>query len=179
MQLCCGGWGDVALPLSPGELDGYVTSVRGREPIPEWLVEIVHILADEGEAKFKPLKIRESLLYSPHHVTEDWCVLGPCSFIRYQDIKDLPSNFVALGDAMLQLNPIYAYAFFPIFFIVFHRLTCHFRQGCSKAMMGAVTLNSLLASCIPIPRPGAKDEMPADFGQKYFRDVSNHGQALW
>lgn len=55
---------------------------------------------------------------------------------------------------MLQLNPIYA-------------------QGCSKAMMGVVTLNALLAGSEP-----AKD-LPADFGHRYFHEVGGHGEALW
>lgn len=59
VQMCCGGWGDVSLPTSAGEIEAYASSTRGREPIPEWLIEIIRILADEGEAKFKPLKIRE------------------------------------------------------------------------------------------------------------------------
>ncbi|GJE94120.1 hypothetical protein PsYK624_102880 [Phanerochaete sordida] len=136
MQLCCGGWGDVALPRAPGEIEGYVASARGREPIPEWLLEVVRILAEDGAPHFKPLKIR------------------PCSYIRYQDAPGLPANFVAVGDAMLQLNPIYA-------------------QGCSKAMMGVVTLNALLAGSEP-----AKD-FPVDFGHRYFREVGGHGEALW
>lgn len=58
MQLCCGGWGDVALPRAPGEIEGYVASARGREPVPEWLLEVVRILAEDGAPHFKPLKIR-------------------------------------------------------------------------------------------------------------------------
>ena len=52
-------------------------------------------------------------------------------------------------------------------------------QGCSKAMMGAVTLNSLLASCRPVPHSAGKEDMPIDFGHDYFHEVSNHGEALW
>lgn len=142
MQLCCGGWGDVTLPRTPPEIEGFVASMRGREPVPEWLVEMLRVLAEEGEPTFKPLRIR------------------PCSYIRYQDVQGLPTNFIAVGDAMLQLNPIYA-------------------QGCSKAMMGAVSLNTLLASCHPVKRVGGAVAMPADFGRRYFEAVGGHGDALW
>ncbi|KAI0338097.1 hypothetical protein BDW22DRAFT_810294 [Trametopsis cervina] len=141
MQLCCGGWGDVALPLEPDAIEGYVRSCKGREDVPEWLVDVLRELIKHGEPTFKPLKIR------------------PCSYIRYQDVSGLPSNFVALGDSFLQLNPIYA-------------------QGCSKAMMGAITLNSLLAKVAPLASAGAR-VLPEDFSRSYFRHVGDHGDALW
>jgi hypothetical protein len=47
--------------------------------------------------------------------------------------------------------------------------------------MGAVSLNSLLFKCLPVPRPksSGKDDMPADFAKHYFHEVGNHGEALW
>ncbi|KAI0698024.1 hypothetical protein BC835DRAFT_1413354 [Cytidiella melzeri] len=141
MQLCCGGWGDVALPLEADEIETYVRSCRGREPAPEWIVDILNRLIKDGSPTFKPLKIR------------------PCSYIRYQDVPNMPSNFIALGDSFLQLNPIYA-------------------QGCSKAMMGAITLNALLTQVTPVVSCG-KDALPDDFSHKYFSHVGDHGDALW
>jgi hypothetical protein len=62
VQICCGGWGDVSLPRAAEEIEIYVTSTRGREPVPDWVVKIVRILADEGEPHFKPLKIRTYII---------------------------------------------------------------------------------------------------------------------
>lgn len=50
------------MPLSAGEIESYVNSARGHEPIPQWLNDILHILVEEGDAKFKPLKISESVI---------------------------------------------------------------------------------------------------------------------
>lgn len=61
VQLCCGGWGDVLLPLTVSEIEGYVSSARGREPVPEWLIEILRILCEGCDPKFKPLKISKQL----------------------------------------------------------------------------------------------------------------------
>lgn len=103
-------------------------------------------------------------------------VIGPCSNIQYHKVPDLPVNFVAVGDSVLQLNPIYAY----VFIVISMTATESGRsQGCSKAMMGATTLNSLLASCRPTSRPGKTDLLPLNLSQSYFRDVGHHGQALW
>lgn len=59
VQLCCGGWGDVALPLDPSDIEAFVRSCKGREPVPEWLVDIVDILIKDGSPTFKPLRIRQ------------------------------------------------------------------------------------------------------------------------
>ena len=60
-------------------------------------------------------------------------------------------------------------------------------QGCSKAMMGAATLNALLLSCKPQHRGGSSrlhcdanvDELPPDFARSYFHEVAQHSQGLW
>lgn len=48
-------------------------------------------------------------------------------------------------------------------------------------MMGAISLNSLLATCTPVKRykGDGKDEMPEDFAKTYFHEVGIHGEALW
>ena len=49
-------------------------------------------------------------------------------------------------------------------------------------MMGVVTLNTLLTACTPIAKSskeGGKVNMPPNFAHDYFREVSNHGEALW
>lgn len=105
---------------------------------------------------------------------------GPCSYIRYQDIPNLPSNFIAVGDSMLQLNPIYASVTMLLPTLSLRAdLALMCRQGCSKAMMGAITLNSLLAQTSPAATAYARDVMPEHFARTYFSHVGNHGDALW
>ena len=110
MQLCCGGWGDVLLPLSANEIEYYITSARGCQPVPDWVVEIIRVLAAEGKAKFRPLKISKSPADSSHVLSIlNTLVQGPCSYIQYHKTEQLPYNFIAMGDAMLHLNPMYGY----------------------------------------------------------------------
>lgn len=45
-------------------------------------------------------------------------------------------------------------------------------------MMGAITLNALLAQSTPAKLSG-KDVMPDDFSKLYFSHVGDHGDALW
>lgn len=112
MQLCCGGWGDVTLPLEADQIEPYVRSCQGREPVPEWLVDILSRLVKDGSPTFKPLKISEYQIQWGSCSIRTNIDVGPCSYIRYQDVPNMPANFVALGDSFLQLNPIYAYVSF-------------------------------------------------------------------
>ncbi|KAL4260075.1 FAD-binding domain-containing protein [Pleurotus pulmonarius] len=113
IQLCCGGWGDVHLPKEREDILPYVRSVKGAHPAPLWVVRVVEMLLEseqKGDATitFKPLKIPAP------------------SFVQYHKIThNLPSNFIAIGDSEMQLNPLFA-------------------QGCSKALFGAMTLNTVL-----------------------------------
>ncbi len=112
VQLCCGGWGDVNLPLEADDIESYVKSMNGKEPVPDWLFETLRILVENGSPKFKPLKIRTSALpiFGSLICPTDASFIkqGPCSNIQYHKVRNLPANFVAVGDSVLQLNPIYA-----------------------------------------------------------------------
>ena len=43
------------------------------------------------------------------HFTD--AVAGPLSYIQYHKAETLPDNFVAVGDAVMKLNPIYGMMF--------------------------------------------------------------------
>ena len=58
----------MTLPLAPGAIEGYVSSARGREPVPEWLLDTIRILVEDGEPTFKPLKIRMYQLLASYSV---------------------------------------------------------------------------------------------------------------
>ncbi|KLO16196.1 hypothetical protein SCHPADRAFT_995295 [Schizopora paradoxa] len=65
------------------------------------------------------------------------------SYIRYHDAPFLPRNFIAVGDAMMNTNPI-------------------FGQGCGKALIGAIVLDSTL-------RATATESFESkDIGENYF-----------
>jgi len=53
--------------------------------------------------------------------------LPPMNWIHYENAPYVPSNFVTFGDAVMKVNPT-------------------FGQGCTKACVGAIVLDSLLRS---------------------------------
>ncbi|KAK0466730.1 uncharacterized protein EV420DRAFT_1474171 [Desarmillaria tabescens] len=73
------------------------------------------------------------------------------SHIRYERAVNLPSNWVALGDSVMRVNPVYG-------------------QGCSKAFYGALCLNKLLCNSTSIPK---------DFSKKYFSSHAEKIKPIW
>ncbi|KAG8855717.1 hypothetical protein FRB96_006761 [Tulasnella sp. 330] len=112
--ICMGAWG-VDLPLHTiTEVRPYVTSLYGAEHIPTWFLELLDWL-EAHDDEFSPW----SKVIKP----------GPLNWIQYQNVDDtngtLPNNWVAVGDAVMRLNPVYG-------------------QGCSKANVDAITLDAVL-----------------------------------
>ncbi|KAK0215034.1 hypothetical protein IW262DRAFT_1404470 [Armillaria fumosa] len=77
---------------------------------------------------------------------------APSNWIRYERGVNLPSNWIATGDSVMRVNPI-------------------FGQGCSKAIYGAICLNTLL-QIVPA-------SIPKDFSKKYFRMHADKIEPLW
>jgi hypothetical protein len=40
-----------------------------------------------------------------------WICIAPSIFTRYHDANNLPVNFIAIGDSIMKLNPIFGYVF--------------------------------------------------------------------
>ncbi|KAJ7237466.1 hypothetical protein B0H12DRAFT_107191 [Mycena haematopus] len=130
------------LPRTTAEVVPCITNFRGfKAPIPSWFIEAIELLCEHGNPSFDAIKT------------------PPQSFVRYDSLTpgDLPSNFIAMGDASLQLNPVHG-------------------QGFAKAIMNGMALNSLLhavkSNCgVPC--------LPRDFSARYFRGSRNSMDALW
>ncbi|KIJ23542.1 hypothetical protein M422DRAFT_275857 [Sphaerobolus stellatus SS14] len=66
-----------------------------------------------------------------------------CPYVQYAKAQKLPSNFVGIGDAVMQFNPIKG-------------------QGIAKASVEVITLNTLLSQC-------KSTKIPQDFGKSFFK----------
>ncbi|KAF8193067.1 hypothetical protein K438DRAFT_1829065, partial [Mycena galopus ATCC 62051] len=127
------------LPRSVPEILPFISTIRGHAPLASWFVKTVEILCENcHEPSFDIIKIPEQ------------------SYIKYHSVPAgaLPSNFIAVGDAHIQLNPVHG-------------------QGVSKVMLNAITLNSLLHSIdafVPI--------LPGDFSARYFKKNAAHYGSL-
>ncbi|TFL02255.1 hypothetical protein BDV98DRAFT_566970 [Pterulicium gracile] len=135
LQLCTTSWGPCDLPKQAEDLELFLRTLHSPEPIPEWLFETVRLLAEGGSPHFSPAKI------------------PGCSHVHYHEAKGLPNNYVALGDATMQLNPI-------------------FGQGCSKAMVGVMILDSLLRDC-------TSGVISPSFSREFFKGYAARMHGTW
>lgn len=86
------------------------------------------------------------------HVT-DPLLLGACTITEYDKVKSLPSNFIAIGDATMIVNPLYG-------------------QGCGKVMIGLLLLDQML-------RKTAPRQFSPTFGQEFFKGLKVRTAGLW
>ncbi|PBK69033.1 hypothetical protein ARMSODRAFT_172347 [Armillaria solidipes] len=134
IQLCFSTMGEYELPKTLEEGKAFVRSLITEKPIPETFFAMLDML-DE---------VKDTMNYS--HVR-----YPGSSYIRYEKAVNLPSNWVALGDSVMRVNPV-------------------FGQGCSKAFFGAVCLNKLLVNSTKISQ---------DFSKKYFSVHAEKIKPLW
>ncbi|KAJ7086215.1 hypothetical protein C8R44DRAFT_893670 [Mycena epipterygia] len=139
MQLLFSSSDDAELPRIPSDVVPFLSGLGGHGPVPSWVIETVSILCESGNPSFDNIKI------------------PTLSYIQYHTVptRTLPSNFIAIGDANLKLNPVYG-------------------QGFAKIMLNGLALNSLLNTINP-----ALQELPRDFSARYFKNNAAHTHGLW
>ncbi|KAG8923356.1 hypothetical protein FRC02_011180 [Tulasnella sp. 418] len=110
--ICCGGWGDLPRPHSIDEIREYILQIRPQKPINPRVFELLDFF-EEHISELNP--------------SYDDASMNTCSYVQYHQLAEgaLPQNFVAMGDSVMQLNPI-------------------FGQGITKAAVDALTLDSTL-----------------------------------
>ncbi|KIK57714.1 hypothetical protein GYMLUDRAFT_262886 [Collybiopsis luxurians FD-317 M1] len=109
-------------------------------PVPKWLFRLIDILEET----------RTSINYS--HVR-----VPGTSYIRYHDTVNLPSNFVALGDSVMSIDPL-------------------FGQGCTKAMLGAVALHATLSNS---RKDSNSRVLSPGFSKSFFKKHFNKTDGFW
>ncbi|KIY63038.1 hypothetical protein CYLTODRAFT_458461 [Cylindrobasidium torrendii FP15055 ss-10] len=136
--LGCGGWApDIETPRNIDDIIDYARSLNLVQPLPEWVYETLEIL--RGCEDNMVLKR----------------VTAPASYwTQYHTCPDLPSNFVALGDAVARLNPVYA-------------------QGTIKSFYGGVCINNLLDTS------RAEASLPPNFSRDFFKMQADKIALLW
>ncbi|KAJ7600423.1 hypothetical protein C8J56DRAFT_846958 [Mycena floridula] len=139
MQLILGDACDGPLPRKAPEVVPFLSTFQGREPIPSWFLEVVTLLCESGNPSFDIIKIPAQ------------------SYVQYHNIPKgaLPSNFIALGDANLQLNPVHG-------------------QGFAKSILNGLTLSSILHAI-----DSRANSLPKDFSTRYFKKSAPRTKSLW
>ncbi|KAJ7037348.1 hypothetical protein C8F04DRAFT_1092144 [Mycena alexandri] len=131
------GEGESDMPRVVSDILPYLQRFPGHAPISPWFLEAVALLCEQGDPLFYHNKIPTQ------------------SYIEYHRVpaRDLPSNFIAIGDANLQLNPIHG-------------------QGFAKIMLNGITLNALLHSL-------NTTSLPRDFPTRYFKKNAVYTGGMW
>lgn len=140
-QIGCGGYNWHGSVRSASEISDYIRELNSKlkQPLPEWLHDILQTLQSEDV----PSTFVDSVY--PHSV-----------YIKYHELKNLPSNFVVVGDAQSQTDPILG-------------------QGCSKACATAILLNAQLHKV----SPDSVGYLPRTFAKQYFLDVKTRTEHIW
>ncbi|KAG7444024.1 uncharacterized protein BT62DRAFT_952962 [Guyanagaster necrorhizus] len=134
IQICFSAMGECELPKTLEEAKACARSLVTEKPIPETFFQMLDMLD----------KVKDTMTCSEVHYPGS-------SYIRYERAANLPTNWVAMGDSVMRINPIYG-------------------QGCSKAFFGAICLHKLLMDSTVIPK---------DLSKKYFRIHAEKISPLW
>ncbi|KAH7103129.1 hypothetical protein BKA62DRAFT_697347 [Auriculariales sp. MPI-PUGE-AT-0066] len=131
-----GGW-DSDLPVTSEQLRVFAQAMKQDRPVPKYFFDIMDLLEEvDDKAVCYEAKIRS------------------CSRVLYETVGDvLPSNFVALGDATMRLNP-------------------RAGEGVTKCSMGVTTLDGVL-------RRHARGPQDAKFGATFFKLLASRTQGVW
>ena len=108
VEICCGSMGDCNFPERPEDLVPWGKSIRGKEPIPQWVFEMIEMLRENEEevvirdtGRVRKCKYRVLTI----HDLKD---TAACSWIHYEKVSQMiPSNLIATGDSVMRVNPIY------------------------------------------------------------------------
>ncbi|KAJ7066179.1 hypothetical protein C8F01DRAFT_695638 [Mycena amicta] len=117
----------------------YARSLYVVKPIPDWFWTVLDILEEVEETAVV------SLLKVP-----------ATSYIRYSRAVNMPSNFVALGDSVMTVNPI-------------------FGEGCTKALRCVMALHTELLRAQRI----SGRSLPATFSKDFFAEERDKTEWLW
>ncbi|KAJ7457464.1 hypothetical protein FB451DRAFT_1353732 [Mycena latifolia] len=126
-------------PKNLAELKDYVRGLRGVQPIPAWVFELLDMLEE----------VEESAIVSLVKV-------APTSYVRYHQATNLPSNWIALGDSCMTLNPI-------------------FSEGCTKAFRSALVLHKVLQGA----QATSGNDLPSDLSTKFFIELFDKTDWCW
>ncbi|KIY64982.1 hypothetical protein CYLTODRAFT_424747 [Cylindrobasidium torrendii FP15055 ss-10] len=137
LHVCCGGWAEAELPSNVDGLVDFARSLKGLQPLPDWLFETLDML---------------------HHcedtLTTSVVQVPACFWSQYQLCDNVPNNFVALGDAVCRINPLYG-------------------QGIAKSFVGGITLNSLLDNA------RTQDRLPSTLSRDFFKMQAARITGMW
>ncbi|KIY72510.1 hypothetical protein CYLTODRAFT_367537 [Cylindrobasidium torrendii FP15055 ss-10] len=125
VSVCPGGWGGTGAPLKTvDDIVAHCKALKFTTPMPQWIMDYVEMLHE-----------------AEHDMVVSQVNVGPSFLLKFHEAKNLPTNYVCLGDVLCRVNPLYGH-------------------GCAKALTGASCINMVLnrtRSSPVLPRSFAKD----------------------
>lgn len=124
-----GTWGDVPLP-EVEELKEFLEDLNPLQKIPEWILDLLDALHEvNDQAEFVTVKYRKhkfsTYLFGLKTEFNYLTIQANLSWIKYERAAYVPSNFIAVGDSVMQVNPTFGYVFHNIFILQLHHLIIH------------------------------------------------------
>ncbi|KAK0501776.1 hypothetical protein EDD18DRAFT_1144312 [Armillaria luteobubalina] len=134
LHICCAVFGAGELPQTLEEIKKYTQSMVVRVPIPLWVFQVLDLLEE----------VEDSMTCSQ-------VPFAGASYIRFDKAVNLPPNWIAIGDSVMKVNPL-------------------FGQGIAKALMGTICLNTLLQT---------RNAITKGFSAEFFEMQGNKISPFW
>ncbi|KAL1678036.1 hypothetical protein EV122DRAFT_278668 [Schizophyllum commune] len=142
IHVCGGGYGDAA---TPENMDDFIECSKARymeKPYPDfWYPVLEHLRDCEDEMVVSKV------------------VVPPRSYMRWDQVGDLPANWLAVGDAVLRVNPVYA-------------------QGLSHILHSMATFDACLRE-VWVDGQSAPTKLPATFARTFFARQHQKIVPIW
>ncbi len=101
--------GECELPKTLEEAKAGARSLVTEKPVPKTFFKMLDML-DEVKDTMTCSQVRYRMCaYAYRAKTSLKALSAGSSYIRYERAVNLPSNWVALGDSVMRVNPIYGY----------------------------------------------------------------------
>lgn len=183
--IACGGWAVRERMTSVADIRSFLSQTAPAQPIPNWIFATLDLFEQEDvPATYFYSRCRTcQSIFSKNRLEDTWVLhVAPAVYIQYHQAKNLPSNFIAIGDSVMESNPISGYPISLQF--VSSTFTCQSkcRQGLVKAFVGAVTLNAMLARYAPDPSRHLiefKSVLSPDFSKNFFAALATRTGHVW
>ncbi|KAH7924669.1 hypothetical protein BV22DRAFT_1090482 [Leucogyrophana mollusca] len=143
--LCCGVWSPSdEMPKTLPEIKEFCRSMILSKPIPEWWMQMLDML-DEVQDTVEC------------HIAR----CPPSTCLRFHEAANLPSNYIAIGDSVMRVNPV-------------------FGQGIMKATLGVISMNNILHDVAASSKAGVHvSALPSTFAKDFFATQWSKIGPIW
>jgi hypothetical protein len=136
-----GAWDIASLPKTIEGVIEFAHSMIMDVPLPEWIFQMLDMLNEDAEVQAS--------------VSVSYVRVSPPYYYRFHQAVNLPSNWVALGDSVMHINPI-------------------FGTGIAKTLYGVISLSNSLRTM-----SSSSGVIPPDFAAKFFITQKARIESFW